>query len=366
MNDGVGFSRQPPIRPSPPSAPVEGLAVPSGDRPAPATDGFLFDERILSLSQRSFSTVAAAAAAVGRELFELAEVRVQPISEGANNEAFIVTAPEGEQAAILRLSAASRAERGYEKEALVLDQVGTMDALRGACARCLAVGHTDVAGKRTAFMAQSRLPGLSGAKVLESNPSAAPDLWRQIGGFASAIRTHSAPGFGTELRARGQLHFADRDWFAYIRPRIRGGLGVLESHDGPHIPLLLEKWKQRVDGLETWTVEHRLGHGDLGPHNVLVDTDSMKVTGVVDWGSAGSLHPHADLANVYALQGDGRNLAAFLSGYGMNRDAFEAILDQIEPLSLVYAAGLLGWSKQRGYSGIADLCMRRIESMLSD
>lgn len=69
--------------------------------------------------------------------------------------------------------------------------------------------------------------------------------------------------------------------------------------------------QDRLDGVGRVT----LVHSDLNPKNVLVDPDSLDVTGVLDWEFSHAGSPYADLGNLLRFDRDPAYADAVLRGY---------------------------------------------------
>jgi aminoglycoside phosphotransferase (APT) family kinase protein len=69
--------------------------------------------------------------------------------------------------------------------------------------------------------------------------------------------------------------------------------------------------QDRLDAVERVS----LVHSDLNPKNVLVDPDTLEVTGVLDWEFAHAGHPHADLGNLLRFDRDEAYAAGVLRGF---------------------------------------------------
>ena len=68
------------------------------------------------------------------------------------------------------------------------------------------------------------------------------------------------------------------------------------------------------------TVERRcLVHSDLNPKNLLVDPESLEVTGLLDWEYAHAGHPFTDLGNLLRFDRQPAYVEAVLAAYGQRR-----------------------------------------------
>jgi aminoglycoside phosphotransferase (APT) family kinase protein len=129
---------------------------------------------------------------------------------------------------------------------------------------------------------------------------------------------------------------------AFVDAELR--LGPLPGPDG-----LVDWVGQHLPQLAGWTAEERAGlavvaetaqaildgvgrvclvHGDLNPKNLLVDQDTLTLTGVVDWEFAHAGHPATDLGNLLRFERDPLFEAAVLEAYCERRGTEpEATLD---------------------------------------
>lgn len=97
------------------------------------------------------------------------------------------------------------------------------------------------------------------------------------------------------------------------------------------------------------TVTRRvLVHSDLNPKNLLVDPDTLEVTGLVDWEFAHAGHPFTDLGNLLRFERDPAFTTAVLEAYVERRGG-----DPASALALARAADL---------PALVDLAARRDEN----
>jgi aminoglycoside phosphotransferase (APT) family kinase protein len=95
-----------------------------------------------------------------------------------------------------------------------------------------------------------------------------------------------------------------------------------------------------------------LVHSDANPKNVLVDPETLKVTGLLDWEFAHSGHPHTDLGNLLRFDREPAYADAVLSAWCARRGT-----DPTETLELARAADL--WA-------LVDLAARKGENPIAD
>lgn len=159
---------------------------------------------------------------------------------------------------------------------------------------------------------------------------------------------------GMPMPRPGELVDGDltiRDW------DVPDGLpGFVEAHDLPHWGAaeragLLAVAEDAQDLLDT--VDRTcLAHGDLNPKNLLVDPDTLEITGLVDWEFAHAGHPFTDLGNVLRFERQPAYVEAVLATYAERRGTV-----QDEALALARAADL--WA-------LVDLAGRAGQNPVSD
>jgi aminoglycoside phosphotransferase (APT) family kinase protein len=79
-----------------------------------------------------------------------------------------------------------------------------------------------------------------------------------------------------------------------------------------------------------------LVHSDLNPKNLLLDADTLEVTGVLDWEFAHAGSPYADLGNLIRFEREPAYVEAVLRGYaGLRGDEPATALDRARSADLV-------------------------------
>jgi len=81
------------------------------------------------------------------------------------------------------------------------------------------------------------------------------------------------------------------------------------------LPASLGDLAARADTLLDQERRTSLVHSDLNPKNLLVDPDSLDVTGVLDWEFAHAGHPFTDLGNLLRFDRDPAYVEGVLSAY---------------------------------------------------
>ncbi len=95
-----------------------------------------------------------------------------------------------------------------------------------------------------------------------------------------------------------------------------------------------------------------LVHSDMNPKNLLIDPDSLEVTGLLDWEFAHAGHPHTDLGNLLRFDRQPAFVEAVLAAYCSRRggtpDAALALARAADLWALVDLAS------RRGQNPVAD------------
>lgn len=156
----------------------------------------------------------------------------------------------------------------------------------------------------------------------------------------------------------------------FVDARLTIGSFGPEGDDVDGLPALVERaepalgwWTPaELEGLRAVAVDaqalldtvtrHCLVHSDLNPKNLLVDPDSLVVTGVLDWEFAHAGHPFTDLGNLLRFERDPAFTDAVLSAYGVRRG-----IRAPESLQLARSADL--WA-------LVDLATRRSQNPVAE
>lgn len=152
----------------------------------------------------------------------------------------------------------------------------------------------DAAGRaRLGARLGSLLADLGGMPMLEAGPFVDGDL--RIGSFSGADGVDGLPG-----------------WVAAREPSLAHlDTGELEG---------LREVAVDAQSLLDTVRRHCLVHSDFNPKNLLVDPESLEVTGLVDWEFAHAGHPFTDLGNLLRFERGAEFTAAVLDAYAVRRD----------------------------------------------
>jgi aminoglycoside phosphotransferase (APT) family kinase protein len=140
------------------------------------------------------------------------------------------------------------------------------------------------------------------------------------------------------------------------------GLDGLPEYVETRLPELGHLSPEEIDGLRVVALDAQvlldsvpracLVHSDLNPKNLLLDPDTLALTGVLDWEFAHAGHPFTDLGNLLRFDRDPGFGAAVLAAYAERRGT-----PPEEALALARAADL---------SALVDLAARRTANPVAE
>ncbi len=260
----------------------------------------------------------------------------------------------------------------------------------------------DVAGARTVVRIHARHPARAevDAALLTLVRGLLPvpqvlEVRRPVGDMPALLVTSFLPGergdvvlprLGVEDQARLGRHVGDLVATLGGMPWPRAGAFV-------DADLSVEPWDlpDGLSGLATlagetslahWSVEERAGllevceraqelldtvdriclvHSDLNPKNLLVDPDTLEVTGLVDWEYAHAGHPFTDLGNVLRFDRAPAYVDAVLDAFGSRRGTGpESALALARSADLVALLELAGRAAQNPVAARAERQLRAI------
>lgn len=223
---------------------------------------------------------------------------MEPLEGGWSGETFLAEA--GGDRTVVRIFAGLRhsPQAAQVQEALLTLVRGLLPV-----PEVLEVRRADPAAGMPALLVTSFLPGTRGDLLLPTLDRAG---LTRLG--ASCGRVAAALG-GMPLLRRGRFTDAelrvephDVDLPAYVE--------TLEL-DLPGLPEVAE----HAQGLLDEEPRTCLVHSDLNPKNLLVDPETLEITGVLDWEHAHAGHPFADLGNLLRFDREPAYLDAVLQAY---------------------------------------------------
>ncbi|WP_268236416.1 phosphotransferase family protein [Marmoricola endophyticus] len=247
---------------------------------------------------------------------------LEPLPGGMSGETFLSDA--GGEPVVVRIYAGRSVARGRDApqvDAAVLGWVAGLVPVP----RVLEVRPGDPEADVPGLLVTELLPGRLLSDVLpaldeESLVRVGHALGTLLGRLAHVALPHPGLFVGRELRL-DPLPEAWRDLPALVTDASQR----LAAHG----------WSAAdLDGLDALAVDAQaqldtvgrscLVHSDLNPKNVLVDPDSLEVTGLLDWEFAHSGSPYSDLGNLLRHEPSGRDAAGstYLEAVLAAREAF--------------------------------------------
>jgi aminoglycoside phosphotransferase (APT) family kinase protein len=145
-----------------------------------------------------------------------------------------------------------------------------------------------------ALLVTSFLPGARGDLVLPELDAAGQErLGRAVGEVAAALSGMPMLRRGTFVDPELRIDEFDADLPAWVDAQ-----RVALHHWSPSEFAGLVEVAQEAQALLDTVERHCLVHSDLNPKNLLVDPETLAITGVLDWEFAHAGHPATDLGNV--------------------------------------------------------------------
>jgi Ser/Thr protein kinase RdoA (MazF antagonist) len=233
---------------------------------------------------------------------------LRPLPGGFSGETFLAGAA-GEES-VVRVYGGRSAQRGPlapEIDAAVLELVRGLLPV----ADVLEVRRGDPAADLPGLLVTSRLPGERLDLVLPTLPAARRAVvGAHLGTLIGRLGHLAQPRAGLFTDRRLMLaelpeHFGDLpSWLGWHADRLGS--------------TLVQQLEPVVEDAQDLLDEDRrtcLVHGDLNPKNVLVDPETLELTGVVDWEFTHAGSPYADLGNLLRFEGEPVLAEAVVAGY---------------------------------------------------
>ena len=234
---------------------------------------------------------------------------LQPLAGGWSGETFTsdLTALGGERT-VVRIYGGRSVARGPlapEIDAAVLELVRGLLPVP----RVLEVRRGDPAAGVPGLLVTEHLPGVCLELLLEDLTTERQRVVGERLGEVAARLGHmvqAAPGLledRTLVPVPFPGHLADLEsWLAAHEERLAVALGAPAT---TRLAGVVARAQDLLDDVRRTC----LVHGDLGPANVLVDPDTLEVTGVLDWEFAHAGSPYADLGHLLRHDPAGPDLA---------------------------------------------------------
>jgi aminoglycoside 2''-phosphotransferase len=153
----------------------------------------------------------------------------------------------------------------------------------------------DMQAVGAAFMGYRMLPGEPLREHVDAckTEAACRHLAGQLATFMRELRDFPVEAVGLELPVQDRGR----------REALPGTYEQVRQHLYPHVrpdarDLIAEQFDAFLDDPSSLCYERAIKHGDLGPGNILLDPETLSVSGILDFGSAGLDDPAVDLGLV--------------------------------------------------------------------
>lgn len=237
-----------------------------------------------------------------------------PLEGGWSGETFVAEA-DGERMVVRVYGGRSRSRgpAAAEIDAAVLRLVRGLVPVP----EVLEVRRGDESADQPPLLVTSYLPGVRGDLVVpDLDESGLARLGHQVGelvGRLGGVPMLSPGGFEDgELRIGALPADGLPSWLESYEPRFRGWSDT-ELAD---LRTMAVEAQARLDTVDRVC----LVHSDLNPKNLLVDPETLSITGVLDWEFAHAGHPFTDLGNVLRFDREPVWVEAVLAAYTDMRD----------------------------------------------
>jgi aminoglycoside phosphotransferase (APT) family kinase protein len=270
-----------------------------------------------------------------------------PLEGGWSGETFVAEVA-GERS-VVRIYAGSshRGENAHDVDAALLRLVRGLVPVP----EVLEVRRADPAADLPALLVTSFLPGMRADLLLpELDDGRLAELGARLGRILADLA-------GMPMLKAGP--FVDGDLtIGSFAPDADGLPAFVAGHEAA-----LSHWSQvELDGLRGVAVDAQtrldtvgrfcLVHSDVNPKNLLVDPDTLEVTGLLDWEFAHAGHPYTDLGNLLRFDRQPAFVEAVLDAYVARHGGAPG-----EALHLARAAdlwALVDLASRRGQNPVAD------------
>ena len=104
-------------------------------------------------------------------------------------------------------------------------------------------------------------------------------------------------------------------------------------------------------------------HSDLNPKNLLLDPDTLAITGVLDWEFAHAGHPFTDLGNVLRFDREPAYVDAVLASYAELRGTPSSRASELARAADLYALAEL--ATRAGQNPVATRAAARLDAIIA-
>jgi aminoglycoside phosphotransferase (APT) family kinase protein len=267
-----------------------------------------------------------------------------PLPGGWSGQTFVAEVA-GERTVVRIYPGTARGPAAAEIDAAVLRLVRGLLPVPEVLEVRPAQPHADQPG----LLVTSYLPGVRADELLPTlDEKGLAGVGATLGGLLADLGGMPMPRSGM---------FVDPDLAIGAWPGVEGLPEYVESR----LPELGHLTIEEIDGLREVALAAQtlldtvtrvcLVHSDLNPKNLLLDPETLALTGVLDWEFAHAGHPFSDLGNLLRFDRDPRFVEAVLNAYEVRRGVAPA-----EALALGRAAdlyALVDLSARRGENPVA-------------
>ncbi|GAA4694714.1 phosphotransferase family protein [Nocardioides conyzicola] len=258
---------------------------------------------------------------------------LEPLEGGWSGETFVAEA--GGERTVVRIYGGSRGPAAHEIDAAVLRLV------RGLLPVPEVLEVRRASGELPALLVTSFLPGVRADLLLPTLDD-------------TGLRT-AGESVGRVVATLGGMPMLDRGVF------VDGDLTVERFE--LELPASLGEVGAAAEALLDEETRTCLVHSDLNPKNLLLDPDTLAVTGVLDWEFAHAGHPFTDLGNVLRFDREPAYVEGVLTTYaGLRGTPPERALDLARAADL-YALSEL--ASRAGQNPVADRAALHLEAIVS-
>lgn len=246
-----------------------------------------------------------------------------PLEGGFSGETFLAEA--GGERTVVRIYAERGARRG--SEAVDID-AAVLRLVRGLLPvpEVLEVRRPDPAAGTPGLLVTSFLPGERLDLLLPTLDDADR---KAVGAHLGAVlaRLAQMPFLRPGVFVDGELHIEPLppdlvDLVAFVESQRSGtALEKWTAEDYAALVAVAEHGQELLDLVDRTC----LVHSDFNPKNLLVDSDTLQVTGLLDWEFAYAGGPGADLGNLLRFERDPAFVDAVLEGYTLGLDGFDKL-----------------------------------------
>ena len=283
---------------------------------------------------------AAFVARLGRALWPTSDAAPTLIGEGSNN--WVYRAEDRGRSLALKLGKPHRAELVADEHRKELWCAAAARRAGVPTPEILSVGRFEDRPYQLQAFAPGRLP------VVSEHGR----VWDALGGWARAIHQVPVAGWGNRLAVDGVF---DGEWTAHLAYNIGEltaddqliALGVLDARASADL-------KRRFQRLAVTPFTIGLCHGDLAPHNVLVDDAAGGAMRLIDWGCAFAAPiPHYELGEIIRSgKATEKDLRRFVRAYGLSDTAFAKVQSDLPDLLALREVDTLRWALDRSRSDL--------------